>query len=440
VDDVGGSQKVKVEGFPADVVALGSVYDNDLAILSVNALSDKPVLRLGVCGKTGSNFMTVGFQKEDKPYITPKLEGILGDLVPVKMSDSSEYVDAWDLKITNDKLVKGGNSGSPVVDIECGKVIAVVSHRQEEGKKGFAYSITALIKLRYKENIPVALLKDIEEQLSSRLETPRNREVVPLPIAQEYILTQDEREKLIALLCKLPDIQYASVHHSLVSTLPAQFQRNTDFDMPPEDHITEIVDTLVSDPNFQLPDGSYPIMVLIQNAINMANRSKLEGELQKLLDTLKNRLGVAPHIDITITTLDRFIQYLDNFILQMPALEYEIEHIPDSLRDSVASPECQEVSEHLNELWSRFLEIDSILRQSRDLKVVVHRFPLMNALADFNPQAKIVQRNIEQFCLANEVVLEEDQTIEEIQDQLDILTTHFNKVLKTAKKLSNDLH
>ena len=229
------------------------------------------------------------------------------------------------------------------------------------------------------------------------------------------LLTQEEWEKLIALLCELPNINYANVRHSLVSTLPAQFQSNIDFDMPLEEHITKIVDTVVSDPHFQLLDGSYPIIVLIQNAINRVNGIKLEGELQKLLDTLKNRLGVVPHIDTVTTSLDCFIQYLENFILQMPALEYELERIPDSLRDSVASPECKEVSEHLNVLCAQFLEIDITVQQSRDLKVVSHRFPLMNTLADFKQQAKIVERNIEHFCLANEVVLEEDQTMEELE-------------------------
>ena len=34
------------------------------------------------------------------------LEGVLGDLVGVEVNDSSEYIDAWFLEITNDKLLK----------------------------------------------------------------------------------------------------------------------------------------------------------------------------------------------------------------------------------------------------------------------------------------------------------------------------------------------
>ena len=39
----------------------------------------------------------------------------------------------------------------------------------------------------------------------------------------------------------------------------------------------------------------------------------------------------------------------------------------------------------------------------------------MNTLADFNQQANVVQRNREHFCTTNEVILEEDQTIEELE-------------------------
>ena len=126
----------------------------------------------------------------------------------------------------------------------------------------------------------------------------------------------------------------------------------------------------------------------------------------------------------------------------MPALEYELERISDSLRDSVASPECNVVSEHLNEICTQLIEIDVIVKQSRDLEVLSHRNWLMDALADFDQQAKVVQRNIENFCMTNEVVLEEDQSIEElekIQHQLDILTLRFTKVLETARKLSSEL-
>ena len=288
---------------------------------------------------------------------------------------------------------------------------------------------------KFQEGEPGTIPTSPNESDSTQGEVTNNSSIVEL-------LTQEEREKLITLLCELPDIEYANVRHSLVSTLPAQFQSNTDFDMSLEDHIIEIVDTVISDPHFQLPDGSYPIMVLIQNAFNMVKKSQLRDELQLLLNSLKDRLGVVLQILAVPTPLDRFKQYLENFILQMPALGYELEHIPDSLRDFVASPECNEVCEHLNVICAQFLEVDIIVQQSRDVEVVSHRFPLMNSLADFNQQANCVQRKSEHFCTANEVVLEEDQTMEElekIQQQLDLLMLCYTTLLKVARKLSSEL-
>ena len=105
----------------------------------------------------------------------------------------------------------------------------------------------------------------------------------------EELLTQEEQEKLISLLCELPNINYANVRHSLVSTLPARFQGNIAFHKPAKTQITEIIDVITSDASLQLPNRSYPILVLIQNALNLMKTPQLREELQLLLNNLKDR-------------------------------------------------------------------------------------------------------------------------------------------------------
>ena len=442
VKAVGGSKSVRAGGFPASVVALGSENDVDLAVLSVKALQDRPVLPLGTYGQTGSNFRTVGFQQEDKLIITPILEGVLGDLVGVEVNDFSEYIDAWFLEITNDKLLKRGNSGSPVVDKESGKVIAVVSHLQDEGKEGFALSIKALTKIWHEEGMSIALLKEIVTDPFSETEDLNRSGEASLSATAEYILTQEEREKLIALLCKLPNINYANVRHSLVSTLPAEFQSNIAFDKPIEVHISEIVDFVVNDTQYKLPDGSYPIMIVIQNALNMVKKSQLSDELQMLLSDLKDRLEVVPQIKAVPTSLGNFIQYLENFILQMPALQYELKQVAISFSDTIQSPECEVESEHLTEICTKFRELDTIVKQSRDLDVKSHRIWLMNALLDFNREAKIIEDDINRFCEMYGAELEEDQPggeRQKIYEQLGKLINFCRLVLEAAEKLYNEL-
>jgi TIR domain len=258
----------------------------------------------------------------------------------------------------------------------------------------------------------------------------------------EELLTQEEREKLIALLCELPNIGYANVRHSLVSTLPAEFQNNIDFDMPLGDHITEIVDTVISDPHFQLPDGSYPIMVLIENALDVVKKSQLRDELQLLLNNLEDRHGVVPQLHAVPTSLDRFIQYLENFILQMPAVEYELKSITKSFNYYMLQPVCKSLANRLVKVSAPFLELATLLDQSNIPKVKSFRVSLVFVLHDFNRQAENVEKTVNEFCTTYGTVLEKDQPVAErraIQYKLDALRVFITSVLEKAKHLINEL-
>ena len=59
VEDAGGSDTTEVDGHPVTLVAQGRGAD-DLAVLRVEGLTDKPSLRLRTCGKTGHPFIAFG--------------------------------------------------------------------------------------------------------------------------------------------------------------------------------------------------------------------------------------------------------------------------------------------------------------------------------------------------------------------------------------------
>lgn len=144
VTDVGGEEVLQVENFSAEVAAFGEEEGLDLAVLKVEALWDKTPLHLGGQTEPGKPFMTEGFQLFSKTHLTRPLDGILGDQVGLHSKRLGERIQAWDLEITDDYTLQPGYSGSPVVDTATNQVVAIVSHRQREGKSGLAISIQSL--------------------------------------------------------------------------------------------------------------------------------------------------------------------------------------------------------------------------------------------------------------------------------------------------------
>lgn len=446
VNAIGDTKTMNVGGAEASVVASGPENGIDLAVLSVAGLQDKPCLRLSTLGKTGDKFTIVGSQSfksnnNETGFVTREIHCTLSGQVELVPKNQPERIEAWDLKIIDDYQLEEGHSGSPVVEDASGMVIGVLSMR-EGWKKGIAIAVKALKAIW--PGIPPSLFQEAGMGTISPSADKAGsiQEKDQTPGWTTELITHEERVKLIAILYRLPGITYANVRHSLVSTLPVKYQSNIAFKKPPVVHIAEIVDLVISDVRFKLSDGSYPIMVLIQNAINVMDDSKLTGDLQSLLKTLKERLGVVPQSNTATTSLGCFIQYLDNFILQIPALQYELRSISDCFDDYILQPDCETVGAHLTEVCGPFFTFSTSLKQSKDLPVISHRIWLMNALLDFNRKAKIVEDNINRFCKTYGAVLDESQPAGErqtIQNQLDALMEFCNSVLETAKNLSSEL-
>ena len=169
VNDVGGKDKVKIQGTPANVVAIGEEDGLDIAVLCVKSLHERPLLRLRDNGERGDYFTTEGYQNSNGYLLSP-LHGCLGERISfLPKKENSEQVKAWDLIIDGEYALQGGYSGSPVISKKTGRVIAIVSQRLGSGKSGRAISVeaissiwdvpdiekvhSALLKLGYQEQV-----------------------------------------------------------------------------------------------------------------------------------------------------------------------------------------------------------------------------------------------------------------------------------------------
>lgn len=142
VRDVGGPEKIEINGIQAKVIAFSPEEGADLAVLCIERLLDIPPLNLSATGEKGKSFSTAGFQLDGKRFVIRELHGNLGEQVGVQMKGQADRFKAWDLEITGEYLLQPGYSGSPVVD-EYG-VIGVVNTRRGEGRTGVAISIETL--------------------------------------------------------------------------------------------------------------------------------------------------------------------------------------------------------------------------------------------------------------------------------------------------------
>jgi hypothetical protein len=140
---VADEETILVEGHPAQIIALGDKSKSlDLAVLEVNRLENKVPLVLSNGGKAGQKIQIPGIAKSDST-LRP-LNGFLGELINPWSDSGHCSVDQWDLNINEGEYtIRDGYSGSPVVDIESGSVIGVVSHKAGKSK-GIAISIRSL--------------------------------------------------------------------------------------------------------------------------------------------------------------------------------------------------------------------------------------------------------------------------------------------------------
>lgn len=203
VRDVGGPEQVKAAGIPARAIASGTPEGFDLAVLRVEGLLDKPLLKLSGAGQPASRWIVPGFYSNDrtKTKRLVSLEGELGSSGPIQ--EGGARANAWDLKIDDgsDHFLQPGYSGSPAIDRSSGRVFGVVVQRQDNGKRGLAISLEALPKIWLQ--MPAELLEETN-MVRTRLETRTVAKASPIEIFFSYadkdVNMQKELEDHLSIL------------------------------------------------------------------------------------------------------------------------------------------------------------------------------------------------------------------------------------------------
>lgn len=147
IHDVGGPQHVLIEGLRAAVIATGEQQNIDLALLQVEGMTGRLALGLQAIGAAGSPVEVVGFYRDSELTAVRVLHGQLNGEILLHGMESSYRPKAWDLNISGNFLLRGGYSGSPVIDPRSGNVLAIASYRIGDGDKGIAISVVALTQL-----------------------------------------------------------------------------------------------------------------------------------------------------------------------------------------------------------------------------------------------------------------------------------------------------
>jgi Effector-associated domain 1 len=101
------------------------------------------------------------------------------------------------------------------------------------------------------------------------------------------LLNRSQRYALVDLLLRLPNIGDAATRNVLLTDLPPSLTRTIPFDAAAGTHVANIVNAVNDDAWARLPDGTVPLLLLIENAIYMVQGSGLASQLQTLHDTLQ---------------------------------------------------------------------------------------------------------------------------------------------------------
>lgn len=257
------------------------------------------------------------------------------------------------------------------------------------------------------------------------------------------LLNQEERQKLIDLLCQLPGIDtYPHMRSWLVATLPEDLRNAIVYVNAAKYDVANIVDMVSGDTWCQLPDDSYPVLIVIVNAINMVRGSRLAGKLHKLMNILRDKFGLPPMETLvpkfTQSLPDQFMQRLYDLITLLPILKTKLDGIRGIFGRYLLKQKCQAANARLINLCTPVREFTIILERSEDLKVKNNRSSLRSSLYAFNNQTKIVEDSIGWFSAEYGIVEEEKQPVEErkkIQEELGILIKDCEPVLEAAEIL-----
>lgn len=142
---------IRVSGQEAEVVCIGASDSIDLALLRIPCNDPSAIVNRTAKGEVGMKFQVCGygiFSGAKGNYVLREIQGRLGTPILFE-SSGGDRVEAWDLhidEIDNFSKLQNGYSGSPLCDVE-GGLVAVVSHKEAEGRHGHALAVANLRRI-----------------------------------------------------------------------------------------------------------------------------------------------------------------------------------------------------------------------------------------------------------------------------------------------------
>lgn len=181
-----GCTSVRVGGMPADVLAIGSPDGSDLALLKMHSEWPGAALNLGGSSPAEGLFTTVGFQTYSDRYVLRTLSGTFGRKSLLLGRAGESRMATVELAFGGDIRIQAGFSGAPIIEVASGKVVGVLSHSENQGRRAMAVDIEGLDLYTVDELADFVRL-GTRPQLATRAASPA-ADAAPLIIEREHEL------------------------------------------------------------------------------------------------------------------------------------------------------------------------------------------------------------------------------------------------------------
>ncbi len=141
--------------------------------------------------------------------------------------------------------------------------------------------------------------------------------------------------------------------------------------------------------------------------------------------------------------LNSLEQELHNFMLQLPAVKYDLLRVYEYFDDYITDPTCETAYTHLTEACGLIPNFYNTLKLYHDPPAISYRIRLTSVLQDFDMLAKKIGDDIERLCTKYGSVIPQDQPEEErekIQQLLLKLSRQmFDKLFNQVQFLYREL-
>lgn len=136
---------------PATLIAKGDRDSSDYALLQIEGKLKAQVYTLASTASVKQQIEIVGCHLYDEnSFMIKTLYGYLGNENALGSMTGGDFVKTWNIEIDRNKnrnKLEEGYSGSPVIDINTGNVIAMVSRKHSEGDSGLSIALDGLLAL-----------------------------------------------------------------------------------------------------------------------------------------------------------------------------------------------------------------------------------------------------------------------------------------------------